>query len=392
MSETILRKAYGKREVIGVRARRLGALGLLAILLMGLPGCIPRGEEIVIGTNLELSGKLSLYGTACSDGVRLAIEEANARGGVLGRTIKLVEMDNRSLGSEAALAAIRLGDLEGASVIIGPSTSGAVKASASSGVETPILTPTATANDLMEAGDAPLFRLCYTDEKQGRVMGTFGRAMNLTRAVVLTESTSDYSRGTSSAFIESFERQGGEIVAQQFYPSGENDFHPLITRIKDLSFDCLFLPGYYGEAGLLIRQFREMGIDLPILGCDSFDSPAIEEIAGAGTGGIYFSNHLDPADEKIEAFAAAFVERFGYRPTAYATLGYEAASVALRAIEWAGSGDPQAVLKALEDPDFFYEGITGPIAFDRAHNAVKQVWINTIDEGERYALGEGRED
>ena len=371
------------------KGRRLLILPLLMLMLCG--GC-GRSDAVILGLDLELSGKHALYGTACADGVRLAVEEKNAAGGLLGRPVALAEMDNRSLGSEAALAALRLEGLERASAVIGPSTSGTAKAVAGSGVALPVIVPTATADDLMAAGEAPIFRLCYTDRTQGRVMGSFGRALGLSRAMVITESSSDYARGASDAFIERFGEMGGEIAGQLFYPSGESDFHPLITRMRAERFDCIFLPGYYGEAGLFLRQLRAWGIEVPVLGCDSFDSPAIETIGGRALGAIYFSNHCDPADPAVEAFAGRFQARFGYAPNAYAILGYEAARLSFQAIERAGSDDPAAVRAVLEDPDFYYEGLTGGMRFDGEGNAVKRVWINTIDEGARYALGEGRED
>ena len=292
---------------------------LCVILCLNITSC-NRKDEIVIGLNYEGSGALAPYGKALLWGAELAVEEINASGGIDGHRVVLEKADNRSTGAESASAVLCLKSVKGADVIIGPATSTLAKAALSAGTEVLIISPSATADSLTRSvtsllrsntslaegnivcanGTASLdlqgqhrfsrseniissnartsfLRLCFSDSTQGSAMGDYATAQGFEKAAVIVDMSSDYSVGCASAFRESF---SGEIVFEGRFLSGDTDFSPLITELCKTDFDCVYIPAYYTEAGLFIRQSREQGIDKTFLGGDAMDSPYLADVIG----------------------------------------------------------------------------------------------------------------
>ncbi|MDR2655223.1 MAG: ABC transporter substrate-binding protein, partial [Oscillospiraceae bacterium] len=283
------------------------------------------GAKITLGFNLPLTGGLAAYGQNCLDGAKLALEQIAAEG-VNGLLIRPVILDNRSENADAALNSLRLAEIHAAAVI-GPTNSNTAKSALSNQSGMPAIIPSATADSLLPPGGGEncMFRICYTDSFQGEAIGKYARELGLCRAAVLTESSSDYSRGVSEAFMRRFSGLGGLITSQEFYSSGECDFYMVLTRLAAQDFDALFVPGYYSEAGLIIRQMNELGIKAAVLSGDAFDSPALEGIIGRREylNNIYFTNHYAPGEAKSEDFFNAFTKKYGRDPSAYAALGYD---------------------------------------------------------------------
>lgn len=370
---------------------------IIFVILMGIlySSCGIYGNNsdvIYVGFNLELTGSLSQYGQNCMKGADLAIKHINDSGGIDGKIVKSVVLDNRSESSDAALASIRLLEIDGVDVIIGPTNSNLVKSSLSANNITPMIIPSATANELLPKGAAQnnLYRICYTDSVQGVAIAEFARGRGFNKAVILTESSSDYSRGMSESFEDTFIGIGGMIVCREFYNTGEVDFYNILTKISEEDFDCIFIPGYYIEAGLIIRQMNELGISAAVLSGDAFDSPALEEIVGdlGYLNDIYFTNHYLPNDPNNKYFESEYVAAYGENPAAYAALGYDSVMIFAKSADGLEKSDKKIVSKRLSQIKNFM-GITGIITIDENHNADKQVFVTEINAGKRIGVDFG---
>lgn len=371
---------------------------LLAILLCGsmtfpLQSCGDNTDTIYIGINLELSGTLAQYGRACWQGIEMATREQNAKGGIHGKKIVLKQADNRSQNYDSAVCAQRLVDLENCVALIGPSTSGGVKSELLCDLGVPVIVPSATSDTLLPEGDLEnsMFRICYTDTAQGKAMAEYAYTLGYRKIAIFTDGGSDYSRGTSEVFRNYFEWLGGTIITQEYYTSGDMDFLAQLGKLKLEQPDAIYLPGFYAEAGMIIRQARELGMDCAFLSGDSFDSGALEELVGSkeNLSKIYFTNHYAPGDPSLETFSKAFEQQYGYYPGSYSALGYDAANLLFWAIESAGE-QPQEIQRALETMSSF-SGVTGRFFFDENYNAVKKVQLNGIENGVRFSVKTGEE-
>ena len=351
-------------------------------------------DVIKIGVNYELSGDVATYGTDSKDGIQMAIDEINDNGGVLdGQKIELVIKDNKSDPAEATSLAEALFTEEGVVAALGPATSGNFAAVIPSAEEhgIPVISSSATADEGITTdkdGNVRgfVFRTCFTDSFQGKTMATFASEnLDATKAVIYKDNSSDYAKGLAENFKAVFEENGGEIVAEEGYVAKDKDFNAVLTSIKNKEFDVLFVPGYYQEAGLIIKQARELGIDVPILGADGFDSPELVELAGTDAANdIYFSNHYSSLDKdpKVEEFIAAFNEKFGNDPNAFHAMGYDLGMYIADAIERAGEATSEAITEALKTTEGF-TGVTGTFSVDENHNAVKAAVVIEMQGGEQ---------
>lgn len=356
------------------------------ILLFSLLSCSVKGSDnsvIYIGYNLELTGALAQYGQNCMNGANLAVKHINDSGGINGKMLKVVVLDNRSESSDAALASIKLGETKGINVIIGPTNSNLVKSALSSNNVTPMIIPSATADVLLpdKAVRNNLYRICYTDKVQGEAMAQYAYGIGLKNAAILTESSSDYSRGMSESFKDTFVNLGGAISSHEFYNAGEVDFYNILTKMSNEDFDCIFIPGYYIEAGLIIRQMNELNIDAAVLSGDAFDSPALEDIVGKREylNDIFFTNHYLPNDIDNQFFETDYINEYGISPSAYAALGYDCIKIFESAIKDQNGMEINNMLENTKD----FHGVTGVITIDDSHNAQKEVFVTEISDGKR---------
>ncbi|HEY8422978.1 MAG TPA: ABC transporter substrate-binding protein [Thermoclostridium sp.] len=351
-------------------------------------------DEIRIGINYELSGDNATYGQGAVEGIEMAIDEINQAGGINGKLIKAIKYDNESKPSEASTLANKLVSQDKVLAILGPATTGAFTSQipVANKNKIPIATGSATGDNLTFAADGSVheyvFRICFNDSFQGRVMANFA-AENLSakKAVIIMDSSNDYSKGLTKNFKETFTAAGGTIVAEESYVKGDTDFNAILTKIKDLDFDAIFIPGYYNEAGLIIKQARTLGIDKPILGADGFDSPVLVELAGADAlNNVYFSNHYSSIgdDPVVLKFIADFEAKYGKKPNAFNALGYDLAKFVADAISRAESLTGEAIKDALASTKNFV-GVTGTLSVDENHNPVKSIFVIELKNGEPYS-------
>ena len=340
--------------------------------------------EIVVGHYASMTGSTAHFGQDTDRGVRLAIDEANAKGGVLGKKLKLVTLDTRGDSAEAANAVNRLIDVEKVSAVLGEVASSLSLAGGrvAQHRKIPMISPTSTNPKVTEVGDY-IFRVCFIDPFQGKVMATFARQnLKLDKVAILKDVKNDYSIGLAAAFQKSFTELGGKIAAEQSYSQGDTDFSAQVTAIRSTGAQAVFVPGYYSEVGTIARTADRLGLKVPLLGGDGWDSPDLFKIGGDAINGSYFSDHFAPdvATDKAKAFVANFTAKYGQAPTGLGALGYEAALVLIDAIARAGKNDPTAIRDAIAATKDF-EGVTGKITIDAQRNAQKSAVVLKVEGG-----------
>ncbi|WP_277630907.1 ABC transporter substrate-binding protein [Atopococcus tabaci] len=375
-----------KKVILGMTAT--AAVLLAACGASDVAGEGGEGDTIKLGSMFELTGDVSAYGTAEANAVSMAVEEINAGGGVDGKQIELTEYDTKSQDTEAASAATKLATQDKVSAIVGPATSGATKAAIPSvnRAQVPLVSPSATDDSvtLDDSGNVQpyVYRVGFQDSFQGVSLATFAEGdLEAKSAVILGDNSSDYAIGLSKTFKENFD---GEIVAEENFTADESDFSAVLTRIRNEDFDVLFVPGYYEQAGLIIKQAREMGIEQPILGPDGFGNETLIDLAGAeNVSDIYYTAHFSMSSDEpeVKEFIKNYQEQFEAEPDMFSALAYDSVYVIKQALEEAGDTSPEAVNQALENLSDF-EGITGTFSFDENHNPVKSATIVEMQNGE----------
>ncbi len=364
---------------------------LMALTLTLISGCggAANANEIKIGINYELTGEVASYGQASVDGIELAIDEINAAGGIDGKKIVAKKYDNKSDKSQATTLATKLMTQDKVVAVLGPATSGAFKATIPEAIKNKVVVASGSAtSDEVTVDENGVkeyaFRICFTDSYQGTAMANYAlNNMKQTKAVVIMDNGSDYAKGLAANFTTTFEAGGGEVVATEAFVAGDTDFNAILTKIKGQDFGVIFIPGYYEEAGLIIRQAREQGIDTPILGADGFGAPELTELAGADAlNNVFFSSHFSSLDKdpSVTGFIESFKTKHGKEPDQFAALGYDLAMFLADGIKRAGSTDTVAIKDALASTKDFV-GITGSFSMDENHNPVKAVVVVGIENG-----------
>lgn len=378
------------------------ALLMAALFTTGmLAGCGKSAETsasastVKIGLNYELSGGVATYGQGLVEGIELAFEEINKAGGVLGKQIEAVKVDNKSETAESASVTSKLATRDKVVAILGPATSGNTKAAAPIAVQNkvPLISASATADDVTVDSNGKvrefIFKTCFSDSFQGVIMANFASEdLGKKNAVLLVDNTSDYSKGLAKSFKETFEKFGGKVIGEEAYASKETNFKAVLTTIKGLNPDVIYLPGYYEEVGLIVKQARELGLNTPILGGDGYESPKLAELAGkTALNEVYFTNHYSSKDTTAEVvnFQKAFKDKYNKEPDAFNALGYDLAYFVADAIKRTGEVDPVKLKEALAATKDF-KGITGNISIDENHNPVKSITILQMKNGEQTFL------
>jgi branched-chain amino acid transport system substrate-binding protein len=380
-----------KKKVAAVFMSFMVAAGVLAGCNSSASGDAEKDSTIKIGANLELSGGVASYGQSIEEGLQLAIGEINKKG-IDGKKIKLVKVDNKSDAAEATSGSIKLINQDKVVAIIGAGTSTNTLAQVQIAQDNkvPLITPTGT-SPTVTLKDGKLndfvFRTCFIDPFQGTVAANFAaNELKVKNAAVIIDNSSDYAKGLADAFKDSYKKSGGKIVAEEAYVAKDTDFHAILTRIKAADPEFVFLPGYYEEVGLIIKQARELGLDVPFMGGDGWDSPKLVEIAGSGPlNNTFITNHYSSGDSdpKVQDFVKAFKAKYnGESPDAFNALGYDSAYFLADAIKRAGSSDPVKIQKALAQTDGL-SLVSGTMKLDKNHDPIKAAVILEYKDGKQ---------
>lgn len=339
---------------------------------------------IKIGGLGPLTGPLAIYGVTATNGSKLAFEEINKNGGILGKQVEFVLFDEKGDSTEAVTAYNRLVD-EGVVALVGDITSKPSLAVAEIAAQDnmPMITPTGTQFNITEAGPN-VFRVCFTDPYQGVILANLAKNnLKANTVAIMVNNSSDYSDGVAEAFIKEAERLGLKIVAKEGYAEGDKDFRAQLTKVAATNPDVLLVPDYYEQVALITTQAREVGVKSTFIGPDGWDgvAKALDSSAYGAVENSYFTNHysVEDTNEKVQNFLKAYREKYKDEPSAFSALSYDAAYLMKDAIEKAGSTDKDAIVKAMKESDFV--GVTGHLRFDEKNNPVKAVTVLKVVNG-----------
>ena len=344
--------------------------------------------DIIVGEYGSMTGSEATFGTSSDRGIQLAVTEINGAGGIKGRQIQIIALDDEGKPEEAATAATRLIASEHVTALLGEvaSTRSLFMAPKAQAAKVPMVSPSSTNEKVTAVGDY-IFRACFIDPFQGYVMAKYAHdTLKLTKAAILRDVRNDYSVGLAKVFSENFTRLGGSITANESFSSGDVDFKAQLGNIKNTRPDALYVPGYYTDVGLIARQAREVGISAPLLGGDGWDSEKLYEIGGAALDGCYFSNHysVDDPSPRIQEFVAKFKKTYGGQlPDSLAAQAYDAAGMLFDAMKRAPDLTGPAIRDALAATKH-YQGVTGDISMDANRNPVKPAVVLKITHGGKY--------
>ena len=369
---------------------------LLVIISLGICGCSREdSSQIKVGVIAELTGDIPAVGASCKNAAEMAVAEINDGGGIqLGDRkykINLIIEDNAGKADQSASAAQKLITQNNVIAIVGPNASRyALPAAeiAETGkvvLITPWSTaPKATLDSRTGASKKYVFRSCFIDPFQGRVLAKFVLDnLKLKKAAVLYDVASEYNKGIAEIFKEVYEQNGGRIVAFETYTTNDKDFSSQLTKIKKADPEIIFLPNYYSEVPLQIQQAKRLGIAVPFIGADAWGSAELTKLCGAECDGYYFSTHYaaDAATETTKKFIAGYKAKYGTTPDDVAALTYDSFGLLWQALKTAGKKDRQAVRDALAKiPQ--YEGVTGNMQFkEGSGDPIKSAVILKIKDG-----------
>lgn len=343
------------------------------------------GDPIRVGQFASLTGKEATFGISSDEGTILAIEEINAAGGVLGRKLKLLTEDTQSKPGEPATVVNKLIARDGVVAILGEvaSSRSLEAAPICQQSKIPMVSPSSTNPKVTEVGDY-IFRVCFIDPFQGTVMANFAtKTLHAKKVAVFTDAKSDYSKGLAKFFKEKFIANGGTVVAELDYNGGDKDFKAQLTAIKAANPDAVWVPGYYTDAALICVQGKQLGLNVPFMGGDGWESEKLVEIGKDAVEGQYFSTHYHPdvGSDVSRQFVTNYRKRWnGKTPDALAACAYDSAIVLADAIKRAGSTDGQKVRDALAATKDF-PAVTGKITIDEHRDANKAAVILQVQDG-----------
>ena len=376
--------------------KKLTSAALAAMVLAAVAAGCGGGEkkkeaanDIKVGSCFELTGNVANYGKATNMGVKMAIDEVNAKGGINGKKITILEADNKSEPSESGNAYTKLITQNKVVAIIGPATSGCVAAGTPicEGNKVPQIAPCATAPGItVNKGKVRpyTFRACFIDPFQGKVMSEFAaKSLKVKNVAILKDSSSDYAKGLAQVFRANLESKGGKIVGEEAYLSKDTDFKAALTKLKAANPEAIYVPGYYEEVSKIVKQARELGIKAPMLGCDGWESPKLVEIAGAeALQGCYYVSAFsaDDKDPSVQNFIKAFKEKYKADPDIFCMQGYNAGLVLADALKRSNGAAGEALAKAIESTKDLPVA-SGKMTFDANHDPVMAALIIGFENG-----------
>jgi branched-chain amino acid transport system substrate-binding protein len=370
-------------------------LSLLIVASMTLAACgtaAPAAQkEIKIAILAPLSGAVPTFGVSTRDGALLAIDEWNAKGGVLGSKIVPVVADSQCEADPAVNAANKVIDQDKVGYIIGEVCSKASipMSEVVNAKHVVQISPTSTnlsvTIDSTGAVKPYTFRACFIDPFQGTVGAKFALGnLKATKAFVLFDQGNDYVRGLAEAFEKAFTDGGGTIVGKETYTSQDTDFSAILAKVSEAKPDVIYLPDYYNIVNLVAAQAKEKGITAPFMGGDGWDSADLDKKAAEGG---YFTNHYSEQDTRpiVQAWLKTYGDKYKDKdgkaivPDALATLAYDATNLMIAAIQKAGVDDPSKVKDAMAALE--WEGVSGKITFDANHNPIKAAVVLQVKDG-----------
>lgn len=336
-------------------------------------------EPIRIGVFADMSGQTAAFGEAMYSGIKLAVEEINEAGGIDGRKMKIFLEDDTGRPETAKLVVQKLIEEKKVEIILGEvaSSNSLAAAPVAQLANIPMITPSSTNPKVTEVGDF-IFRTCFIDPFQGEAMARFAfNELKARRVAIFGDANSDYSKGLTDNFTRTFTKLGGKIIAQQAYAQWNDDFKEQLEKIRRSNPDAIYLPGYYAEAGEIVKLARQMNMKMPILGGDGWDLSEIWKIGGDALNDTYITNHfsVDIPTPKVQEFVKKYKTRYNHDPDLLAAMAYDAVYVLADSIRRAKTTEGVALRDAIAGTRNF-SGVTGKIVqIDKNRNAIKSALI-----------------
>ena len=342
-------------------------------------------ETVKLGNSAPLTGPVSVYGITTNNGIKLAVDEVNANGGILGKQIEWFEYDDKGEITDAVTNYNNLMQDEVEAIFGGvPSKPSLAIAESAANDEVVYITPTGTQANITE-GKENAFRTCFTDPFQGEVLANFSKNnLDAKKVAILRNQSSDFSMGVADVYSKKAKDLGMEVVADESYGDNDTDFKAQLTKVRKENPDVLFIPDYYEKVALIVPQVREAGIEATLVGADGWDTvlSVMDKSNFDAIEGSYFANQftLEDPSEKVQNFVKAYEEKYGDKPSTFAAEGYDTVYLYKQAVEEAGTTEWDKVIEALKNIKF--DGITGSFTYDENHNPIKTAKMMKIVNGE----------
>jgi len=366
--------------------RTFKLLSVVLLVTMVLSACGGGGaKELKIAILAPLSGPVPTFGVSTRDGALQAIEEWNAKGGVLGMKIVPIVEDSQCTPDPAVNAANKVIDQDKVHYIVGEVCSKAsIPVSEIVNAKKVVqISPTSTNPSVVRdaAGNVKpyTFVACYNDDTQGKVMAKFAAGtLKAKTAFILYDQANDYVKGLAEFFEKYFIEAGGTIIGKETYTAKDTDFGTILAKVAEAAPDLVVLPDYYNIVNLVTKQAKEKGITTPFIGGDGWDSPDLDAVAADGG---YFTNHYSPTEARpaVATFVKNYQAKYNVVPDALAALAYDATNILLQSIKDAGVDDPAKVKDVMAKSKF--EAVSGSITFDAFHTPIKPVTIVAVTGG-----------
>lgn len=368
-------------------------LSLLAVSALAtglLAGC--GGEEkaadsnvIKVGVFLPLTGDNAAGGELELRGIKLANK---LHPEVLGKKVELVVADNKSDKAEAASVAARLIEKDKVSVIVGSYGSSLSMAAGNIVKENKVpAVGTSCTNPQVTANNDYYFRACFIDPFQGKVMAEYAHQNGYKNVAIVQEVSNDYSVGLAKFFREEFVKLTGSessIVDVANYQTGDKDFTAILTNIKALNPDAVFAPGNFTESALLVKQARQLGIEVPFMGGDTWETQEFIDVGGKDVEGVALSTAFDrekASTEEAKKFLDAYTQEYKGEPSALTAMAYDAYLIAVNGIEKAGTATDTVKIRDAIAATKDLECVTGMTTLDENGDPIKGVVIKTVKDG-----------
>ncbi len=358
----------------------------LILVLAFVAATLVTAQDIKVGGVGPVTGEAATFGVSTKNGVMLAAEEWNAKGGLFNnRKVRVIFEDDKGDPAEGATVYTKLIQQDNVVAIIGTVMSKVTLAGApiAQAAGVPMISPTSTNEMVTKVGDY-IYRACFIDPFQGTVGANFAfKDLGARKAAALFDIGNDYTKGLAENFRAQFLKLGGQVVAFEGHPFGATDFKAQLTKILAGKPDVLYVSDYYNDVGLIAKQARELGFTGPMVGGDGWDSPDLVKIGGNAVNNGYFTNHYAAADPRpiVQEFVKKYKAKFGAEPDALATLAYDAANIMFDAIKRAGSTKGSAIRDALKTTNL--NVVSGQVTFDANRNPIKAAVIIEMKDGKQ---------
>lgn len=350
-------------------------------------GSAAAGDTIPVGQYGSMTGSTATFGQSTDQGVRLAVEEFNAAGGLNGKKIELFTEDTRGQSQEAGTVVTKLITDRKVVAVLGEVASSLSIAGGRVAQQygVPMISPSSTNPDVTKIGDK-ISRVCFIDPFQGFVGAKFVKEnLKAKKVAVLFDQSQAYSKGLKDDFLKAAKKFELEVTSEQAYNEGDQDFSAQLTSIRETSPDAIYVPGYYTEVGNIAVQARKLGISAPMIGGDGWESDKLTEIGGKAIEGCYYSSHYSHEDPRpeLQEFLKKFKAKYNVTPDSMAVLGYDAASLLFDAMKRSPSLKGDDLAKAIAETKNF-KGVSGSVTMDADRNATKPAVVLGIKDGKPY--------